>query len=170
MLPLDLARLSRESSLRVVGQVGPDDLLWEGVGVRLESPLTVDLRANQARSGEIVVRGTVVGTLAQECRRCLDPLEASLREEVIFVFAPPDMLGAEENGEVRVLPLGAMEVDLTEAVREEVIMAAPPYPLCDPECRGLCPHCGADWNKTTCACAVEEPDPRWDVLRALKNE
>ena len=170
MLPLDLARLSRESSLRVVGQVGPEDPLWEGAGVRLESPLTVDLRANQARSGEIVVRGTVVGTLAQECRRCLDPLEVSLREEVIFVFAPPDVLGAEEDGEVRVLPLGAREVDLAKAVREEVILAAAPYPLCDPECRGLCPRCGADWNKTTCACAVEEPDPRWDVLRALKNE
>ena len=170
MLPLDLARLSREGSLRIEGEIPPDARLWEGTGVRLEGPLRVDLRASEAKSGEVVVRGVVEGTLDQECRRCLDPVKVPLREEVTFVFAPPDLLGGEDDGEIRILAADASGVDLAEPIREEVVLAAPTYTLCSPDCRGLCPRCGADLNETTCECAVEEPDPRWDALRALKNE
>jgi uncharacterized protein len=170
MLPLDLARLSREGSLRIQAEIPAGAPLWEGSGIQLRGPLRVDLRATEARSGEVVVRGVVEGKLDQQCRRCLDPVVVPLREEVTIVFAPPDVLGGQDDGEIRVLPVEQNEVDLEEPVREEVILAAPPYALCDPECRGLCPRCGADWNETTCECAVEEPDPRWDALRALKNE
>jgi uncharacterized protein len=89
---------------------------------------------------------------------------------VTFVFAPPDFLGGEDDGEIRVLPANEVELDLGEPIREELVLAAPTYTLCDPECKGLCPHCGADLNETTCDCGAAEPDPRWDALRALKNE
>jgi uncharacterized protein len=170
MLPLDLARLSREGSLRVAGEIPPDAPLWEDTGVRFQGPLRVDLKASEAHSGEVVVRGVVEGKLDQQCRRCLDPVVVPLREEVTIVFAPPDLLGGDESGEIRVLPADQREVDLAEPIREEVILVAPAYTLCRPDCRGLCPVCGADWNETTCECAVEDPDPRWDALRALKNE
>jgi uncharacterized protein len=170
MLLLDLARLDREGSLRVQGQIPPDDPLFEGTGVRLGAPLRVDLKATESTSGEVVVRGTIEGTLAQECRRCLDPVDVPLREEVTFVFSPPDLLGGEDDGEIRVLPAGELELDLSEPIRDEVVLAAPTYTLCDPECKGLCPHCGADLNETTCDCGATEPDPRWDALRALKNK
>ncbi len=168
MLLLDFARLDRENTVRVEAQIPPDDPLWEGTGIRLQVPLHVDLRASEARSGEIVVRGGIEGTLGQECRRCLAPVDVALREEVTVVFAPPDLPGGD--GEMLVLPAGAREVDLAEQVREEVILAAPRYTVCDPGCRGICPHCGADLNEITCQCVVTEPDPRWDALRALKNE
>ena len=170
MLPLDLARLSREGSLRIEGEIPPDAPLWEGTGVHFLGPLRVALKASEAKSGEVVVRGVIEGTLDQECRRCLEPVKVPLREEVTFVFAPPDLLGGEDDGEIRILPPDEDEVDLEGPVREEVILAAPSFVLCDPDCRGLCPRCGADQKETTCECAVEEPDPRWDALRALKNE
>ena len=170
MLPLDLVRLSREGFLRVEGRIPPDAPLWEDTGIRLSESLRVDLRATEAQSGEIVVRGTMVCSLANECRRCLDPVGVTLREEVTLIFAAPDTRDGTGDGEVRALPAGAREVDLAEPIREEVILAAPAYVVCGPNCRGLCARCGADLNETTCECAVEEPDPRWDVLRALKSE
>src|SRR5262245_27700555 len=93
MLPLDLARLSREGSLRIVAEIPADAPLWEGSGIKLAGPLRVDLRATEAKSGEVVVRGVVEGALDQQCRRCLDPVTVPLREEVTFVYAPPDVLG-----------------------------------------------------------------------------
>jgi uncharacterized protein len=170
MLPLDLVRLSREGSLRVEGRIPPDAPLWENTGIRLSEPLRVDLRATEAQSGEIVVRGEMVCSLANECRRCLDPVTVTLREEVALIFAPQDTLGSTGDGEVRVLPPGGREVDLAGPIREEVILAAPIYVVCGPNCRGFCARCGADLNETTCECTVEEPDPRWDVLRALRSE
>jgi len=170
MLLLDLARLDREGSLRVEGQIPPDDPLWEGSEVRLKEPLTVSLRASEGRGGEVVVRGLIDGMLARECRRCLDPVVVPLREEVTLVFAPPELLGGGEEGEMRALPERETTVDLSGPVREEVILVAPGYAVCDPECKGLCPHCGADLNETTCDCGAVEPDPRWDALRTLKEE
>jgi len=170
MLLLDLARLDREGPLRVEGLIPPDDPLWEGTGVRLKGPLRVDLDAAESASGEIVVRGVVEGTLAHECRRCLDPVDVPLREDVTLVFAPPDLLGGEDDGEIRLLPAGELELDLAVPIREELVLVAPTYTLCDPECKGLCPHCGTDLNETTCECGAVDPDPRWDTLRALKNK
>ncbi|MGO8803204.1 YceD family protein, partial [Candidatus Binatus sp.] len=40
--------------------------------------------------------------------------------------------------------------------------------LCREDCRGLCPHCGVNLNRTTCGCRVEIPDPRMDAIRSLK--
>jgi uncharacterized protein len=55
-------------------------------------------------------------------------------------------------------------------VREEVVLAVNPYVVCDPECRGLCPKCGAKLDEGECGCADDEADPRWAALRDLKSE
>ena len=169
MLLLDLSRLDREGSLRIEGRIALDDPLWEGSEVRLRDPLRVALRAGESASGEVVVRGSIEGRLAQACRRCLRPVDVGFCEDVTLVFASPDLPSVEGEGDIRLVPAGASEIDLAEPIREEVILAAPSYTVCEPECKGLCPHCGADLNKTTCDCGAAEPDPRWDVLRALKD-
>jgi uncharacterized protein len=92
-----------------------------------------------------------------------------LDEELSLVYAPEDLLSGEE-GDVRPIPYGARELNIGDAVREELILALDPFVLCDPTCRGLCPRCGVNLNQQTCSCVTEESDPRWDVLRALKNK
>lgn len=170
MLRLDLARLERKGTAHIQAEVEPTDPVWEGSGLVFDSPLSVDLRAQVAGSGEIVVRGTAQGVLRWECRRCLEPVRTEVREDVTFVYAPEDLLG-EEEADVRPIPARAREIDLGEAIREELMLDLDPFVLCDPECKGLCPHCGVNRNQQTCDCVGDEPDPRWDVLRrALKNE
>jgi uncharacterized protein len=52
-------------------------------------------------------------------------------------------------------------------IRQNLLLALPVSPLCDPHCQGLCPECGADLNKGPCSCQREEGDPRLAVLREL---
>ena len=169
MLRLDLARLAREGSVVVEGRIPPDDALWEGSGLEFAAPVEVRLRASWAGSGELVVRGTIGAPVQAECRRCLDPVRVDLDEEVTMVFASPETPGIEEDAETRKLDPRAGELDLSGPVREEVILAADPYVLCDPGCKGLCPRCGVNKNEETCTCVDEERDPRWDALEALKK-
>ena len=61
-------------------------------------------------------------------------------------------------------------IDLGEDVRQTLILAVPLKLLCRPECKGLCPQCGTNLNNETCSCTTVEADPRWDALRALKEE
>jgi len=117
-----------------------------------------------------VARGTVRATIVQECRRCLEPVRSPVAAELTMVFVPSDFPDAEDDGDVRLFKGNAAELDLGQPVREELVLAIEPYVVCDPECRGLCPRCGANRNTETCACTVAESDPRWDALRALKEE
>jgi uncharacterized protein len=170
MLRLDLARLERKGSVHLQTEVATDDPLWEGTGLVFETPLSVDLRAQVAGSGEIVVRGRVEGVLRWNCRRCLDPVRTEVREDLTLVYAPDDLL-SEGDVEVRPIPFRSNQLDLGEAIREEILLRMDPFVLCDPDCKGLCPQCGVNLNQQTCDCVREEADPRWDVLRrALNNE
>lgn len=170
MLTLDLARLEREGSLTVAVEVPVDDPLWRGSGLRFRSALSGQLRARVAGSGEVVVRGELVAHLGEECRRCLDPVPVSVERTMTLVYGSSEDAEQPEGGEARPLPPTGTTLDLSEAVREELILTRERFVVCDPNCRGLCPVCGANRNEKNCECSLEEPDPRWDALRALKNE
>ena len=170
MLRLDLAKLGREGSAQVDARVPADDPLWHETEVAFDGPVDVRLRATHAGTGEIVVRGTVKGRLRQECRRCLEPVPGKFSEEVTMVFVPSTSEGAEEDGDVRLFDDHVAELDLSDSVREEILLSIDLFVVCDPDCRGLCPQCGVNRNIESCSCTTEESDPRWDALRALKEE
>jgi uncharacterized protein len=170
MLRLDLSRLEREGSVVIRAEVPPDDPLWNDSELAFDGPLRVDLRATHVRDGdEVVVRGRVEGVLRGECRRCLEELRTGVDQEVTLVFAPDDDL-TDEHGDIRAIPGNARDVDLGGAIREELILSREPFLLCKPDCRGLCPRCGANLNVEQCGCVIGEKDPRWDALRRLENE
>jgi uncharacterized protein len=61
-------------------------------------------------------------------------------------------------------------INLAELVREQCYLALPMKPLCREDCRGLCPVCGVNRNRETCACVTNWVDPRFDALRRLKDQ
>ena len=103
-------------------------------------------------------------------RRCLEPVSVAVDEELDLVFASGDESEVSEEDGVRPLPDGIGELDLGEAIREEMILSQSPLALCKPDCKGLCPRCGVNLNEDRCECSNEELDPRWDALRALNEE
>lgn len=172
MLVISLARLEREGTFEFRADISPEDPAWEGTELRFSSPLRASGEARWVPSGEVLVRLSLRGELSCRCRRCLEPVQVPVSEELELLYVPPDEAQEpdEEDEEVRVLDPGATEIDLVSAIREEMILARSPWVLCDPGCRGLCPRCGIDLNEETCQCTAKEPDPRWDALRALKDE
>jgi DUF177 domain-containing protein len=168
MLRLDLNRLAREGSVAVEAKLPADAPLWDESGISWAGPVDVSLTASHAGTGEIVVRGSVEGALEQECKRCLKPVKRSLEHDLTVVFVASDSPGAEDDDGVHLYD-PSDELDLGSAVREEVILAADPYVVCDPGCQGLCPRCGVNRNVDSCSCSTDEPDPRWEALRALKK-
>lgn len=64
--------------------------------------------------------------------------------------------------------------DLIPCVEECLYINEPFRVLCKPDCKGICPKCGADLNVQTCQCKNEadsqnnsEIDPRMEVLKKL---
>jgi uncharacterized protein len=52
-------------------------------------------------------------------------------------------------------------------MREQFYLALPMKPLCRADCQGLCPICGRNRNRETCACSTDWVDPRLAVLKTL---
>jgi len=145
----------------------PVDALGPG-GPHLADGLDVRLEAR--RSGDdIVVRGEIAGVVEAACRRCLAPARTRFTEPVTLVYRAADGQAVGDD-EVYELPARAQAIDLTPAIRELAILAAPGYVLCREDCAGLCPRCGADRNGTQCDCVVEEVDERWAALRRLRPD
>lgn len=169
MLRVDLVKLGREGPLWIEGALEAAGFLDEELPFRFVGDPEVDLRVDSAGSGEVIVRGTVGGRLARECRRCLIAVTQDFDAEVTMVFLPSDDL-AEDDGEVRLIDPLEMEIDLGPPLREELLLSVPRYGECRHDCRGLCPRCGVNLNDEDCDCSAAEPDSRWDALRAPKDE
>ena len=121
--------------------------------------ITYHLSAVMA-GADLIVTGKASVPLATVCARCLDDITVTIAvKDLCFHFE-----------KVRDL-----EVDLTDDVREELLLAFPSCFYCSPDCKGICPMCGANLNHASCACDTREAEPEpdaaapspWDQLDAL---
>ncbi|MDQ4089084.1 MAG: DUF177 domain-containing protein [Actinomycetota bacterium] len=133
--------------------------------LRTEVPVVVDALLEWVSDG-LLVTGTVEGAWEGPCRRCLNPVQGTLRAEVqeLFESKPTD------DDSYR---LGHDSVNLEPLARESLVLDLPLAPLCREDCQGLCATCGADLNQGACDCPPVEADARWaalDVLRLAAEE
>jgi uncharacterized protein len=151
MLRIDLRDLDR-GPVETDADLPPDHAAFADLGFALEGPLAVRGRMQATGAQEYYWRGRVHGLTVGQCRRCLAEVRIPIEAEVNLMFSgDPD---AEDDPSVYPLPPRATHIDLTQAVREELALSVPGYPLCREECAGLCPRCGADLNAGQCGCAV----------------
>ncbi|MCD6541422.1 DUF177 domain-containing protein, partial [Candidatus Bipolaricaulota bacterium] len=66
---------------------------------------------------------------------------------------------------------GMQYLELRPYIENGVRLAIERKPLCKPDCKGICPHCGANLNveghKLGCQALEKEVDPRWAKLKEL---
>ena len=159
MLVVEIAD-ARRGPVRVVGKLSASDpALKNGVG--LAGPVQVTGVVTSTGDDRFYWRGGLVAPMEFDCRRCLTSVRADIEASVEALFTDdPDAL---DDPSVYPLDQRSTGIDLRTAVREELILAAPAFPLCREDCRGLCPQCGKDLNEGSCNC-TPEPDTRWGPL------
>ncbi|UCD23536.1 MAG: DUF177 domain-containing protein [Gemmatimonadota bacterium] len=163
MLRIDLGAL-REGPVDMVQAVPADDPLFEQLDFQLSGPVQLSGRLMEAGTGRYYWHGGLRTRVKSACRRCLTDLDLAIDQPVEVLFTEDD--GTDDPAAYSI-PQHAAELDLREAVREELILAVPEYSLCDEGCRGICPTCGTDLNAGTCSCE-RQPDPRWAGLEELR--
>lgn len=166
---VDLDRL-RRGPVKWSGDLPAESGSWGLPELRFAGAPHLDYRAEPGGHGGVRVRGSLTVLLRLECRRCLNAMQWPLEVGFDFRFDPEVRESDEEEG---VFPLDteASDLDLMGPLREELVLAAPDYPVCREGCLGLCAICGADLNESgACGCGSAEPDPRWDVLRTLVSD
>ena len=151
---INVARLGEDVE-RFQGEEPPSILeLGEESDIRADKPVVYDLTACLA-GGSVVVRGTVKTEISFACVRCAEYTP-------ILVCDPSFLRAIEVTGEDN------ESVDLTDDIRESIILAFPTKPLCNTRCKGLCAGCGANLNREKCRCPPRTADDRWSTLDGMK--
>ena len=150
MLRVDIRELQR-GPVETAGTIAVADPLFEGLDLSLAEPLVVSGRLEATGRGDYYWRGRFAGSANATCRRCLREFVVPVEASVDALFSSdPDL---QDDPSVYPLSEPLVQVDVTEAVREELGLTMSGYPLCREDCAGLCPKCGADLNQGPCGCA-----------------
>lgn len=127
---------------------------------------TVPARLDLSRTAAgYAVRMRFIGHVDGPCMRCLDDADVPVEVDAREVDQPRT---ADE--ELRSPYITDDELDLARWAHDALSLAMPFQLLCRPDCKGLCPGCGASLNDADPAEHQHEtaPDPRWAKLRELK--
>jgi uncharacterized protein len=125
------------------------------------------------KSGDTVyIRGELAAQISQACDRCLETATVPISGDFSYTLIPEKAETAEE------LELSAEElekvyyqgdfIDLAPIICEQIILQAPMKILCADDCKGLCPHCGANLNTASCNCRLDVVDDRLAVLKNFR--
>jgi len=122
----------------------------------LLTPVVGTLKLTRTNHG-ILADVTYTVDLEQECGRCLDPARSHITSEVSEEYLPsiniatglPEIVEADLETP-RVNP--NHELDVTDLIRQDIVLQQPLQPLCQPDCPGLCSSCGAELQRGACAC------------------
>jgi uncharacterized protein len=123
---------------------------------------------------DIRLKGRYTGRFVVSCARCIEPVETPLAADFDLVFRP---IGADAGAPERSITASETEIGyyqkdsllLEDVLREQVLLSLPVRTLCKPDCRGLCPSCGANRNLQPCSCDEGKNDPRWEALTGLRG-
>ena len=115
------------------------------------TPLICELKASMVDK-DLVVRGTSNLVANCRCDKCLCDMELLIESEDICIVV-------ENTPEI---------VDLTNDIREDILLAFPQLFVCKADCEGLCFNCGQNLNEGECQCNLKsDSSSPWDTLDNL---
>ena len=146
-------------------------------GLTLSGMIQVLLKVIKHNEKEVYIRGSLSAELFSECSRCLKKFPDPVQSDFHVDYVPFSEISSEQERQLlkEDLDLQFYEgdtIEVKEVIEGQLFLVVPMRPLCQPDCRGLCPHCGEDLNRVTCSCPAEPMDLRWGGLKDLfkKND
>ncbi len=142
--------------------------------IRMLSPLKAKLRIDKV-SSEILVNGSLSALVEMQCSRCLNNFTNNTDININVVYHPVEELKGEDRHEIKDDELDTdfyrdAQLDISELLKEQLILSLPMKPLCSESCKGICFRCGKNLNIDSCECRQEEPDPRLAKLKKLLDD
>jgi uncharacterized protein len=191
-MQIDISELEQgRNRLRLKGDA--EGLELDGTDTKLKTQVLVELTLDVFEEN-VRIDGVVRAEAEEECSRCLNAFRRKIEAELHLYAAGKSQAGKSRAGKSQAargsgkssggagadvdadegedadggyLFHDGCQLDLSDEVRSAILLSSPMKPLCSPECKGLCPVCGADMNEESCSCDARPADPRWKGLEKL---
>lgn len=134
----------------------------------------VSQQLNIQKSGdEYFCQGTLTAEVELECARCLNKFVEKISTQLDFIACSEDVYAQrayKDTEDYALFQGGDLVTDISDIVRQAIILSVSLKPLCSEECKGLCSSCGINLNEGSCNCKKETIDPRWEALKQLSGK
>lgn len=178
-MKLDLSEILSNLGMRYVYEVEEPPLVDEDL--ECAAPILGEIVFSNTGS-VLLLDGSVDTRVVLPCSRCLEYFEEEIHLPISEQF-PMEARSAgprgrqtqvvieedDENPDAHVLFEGPL-FDLTELLRQGIMLALPTRPLHDENCEGLCPSCGTNLNEGKCDCITENINPAFSKLSTLLKD
>lgn len=157
LLIIDLTKYQEKGSYTTItGEYLPEDIDYfqREISIIESFDVKVDIYTDE---DEFVFTGKLKGSYKLACTRCLDIFNYSFETDLEFII---------EKSEVDDLA----HVDLSDKLKENLILTIPSKAICSPDCEGICSQCGQNLNESSCDCEKEDIDPRLEKLGELYDQ
>lgn len=117
-------------------ELKPSELDLDTELIKFRSPVKIKAEISKITNA-VTVHLALEALMYANCSRCLNEFEAGLKKKIELNY-PVDK--------------SVLSIDLNPGIREEIILDFPIKPLCNTDCKGLCPKCGKNLNEGGCSC------------------
>ncbi len=172
-VPIAFHEISSSGSsylLEKIPGIGTDE------GVQLLGRVRAECVLRRKDGATVTCQGELQAQVELLCDRCLTAFSHRIHTEVSALFRLVAVAAPEEHerqcsrADLDTVELETPALDLDDFFRQQLLLAIPVSRLCSEECRGLCPRCGCNNNRTTCNCAASASDSPFAVLGRLQRQ
>lgn len=137
-MKIDLKQLPVGNPVSIVESESPEGWDLDLPGVHIFGGSPIEIKALVTRFQDALdIKITLSANCLIQCSRCLEEKESVLRKAIRLDYH------ISEQDTI---------VDITEDIRQELMLEYPLQPLCASDCKGLCMKCGRNLNKENCKC------------------
>lgn len=169
---IDIRTLTRQAgiSMELALEYSPEEFGLIRDDLSLAFPVAFAGQLLHTDHGILILTGTLKAVFSGTCARCLQPVPLTIETSIRETFEPM----TEPSAEGEELPevsygYAGLELDIDQALRDNLIPLLPARLICREDCAGICPVCGADRNASPCDCLAAgkgRPSP-FDALKQL---
>ena len=153
-----------------------DQLEIDQGGLSVNVDITVNGSLNRI-DDDVYLKGTVMTSVVASCSRCLDTLSYPVDSDLKSHFVRSnDRSISKRDVELHASDIDAevyenQQIDLTQSIRDSILLAVPVIYLCEENCKGICSQCVKNLNQGLCKCVNESfTDPRLESLKIFKDK
>jgi len=108
------------------------------------------------QSSTIFVKAITSVNAELECSRCIERVSIKLEAVVQVQYSPLPKVAYNRIDDIGIGYYDDEYIDLSDEIRESLLLELPMTVLCSEDCKGLCPSCGQNLNRGECDCSEPE--------------
>ncbi len=139
-MKIELRQLSDYQDVIIQAEENPSALDLETTGILISGPVKVKAIVSKIENSlnlKINLQAKALG----QCSRCLNDIVLPIAKDFRLNIA---------------IDKSDTSIDISEDIRQEIILEYPDKPLCKETCLGLCVNCGRNLNEGNCNCKEEK--------------